>query len=173
MAFSLYEATVPSYRQILEAVSGLLGTAEVFCTEKGIAPHDIIQARLAEDMQPFAYQVKSTAVHSLGAIEGVRRGVFSPDTTPPPENFAALKSRIAETLAALETIEAAEVDAFVGRDMRFVFGDRHIDFTAENFLLSFSQPNFYFHSTTTYDILRWKGVSIGKRDFIGKPRRKK
>jgi hypothetical protein len=173
MAFSLYEAIVPSYRQILEAVSGLLGTAEVFCTEKGIAPHDIIQARLAEDMQPFAYQVKSTAVHSLGAIEGVRRGVFSPDTAPPPENFAALKSRIAETLAALETIEAAEVDAFVGRDMRFVFGDRHIDFTAENFLLSFSQPNFYFHATTTYDILRWKEVSIGKRDFIGKPRRKK
>jgi hypothetical protein len=173
MAFSLYEAIVPSYRQILEAVSGLLGAAEVFCTEKGIAPHDIVQARLAEDMQPFAYQVKSTAVHSLGAIEGVRRGVFSPDTTPPPENFAALKSRVAETLAALETIEAAEVDAFVGRDMRFVFGDRHIDFTAENFLLSFSQPNFYFHATTTYDILRWKGVSIGKRDFIGKPRRKK
>jgi hypothetical protein len=173
MAFSLYEATVPSYRQILEAVSGLLGTAEVFCTEKGIAPHDIIQARLTEDMQPFAYQVKSTAVHSLGAIEGVRRGVFSPDTALPPENFAALKSRVAETLAALETIEAAEVDAFVGRDMRFEFGDRHIDFTAENFLLSFSQPNFYFHAATAYDILRWKGVPIGKRDFIGKPRRKK
>jgi uncharacterized protein len=173
MAFSLYEATVPSYRQILEAVSGLLGTAEVFCTEKGIAPRDIIQARLAEDMQPFAYQVKSTAVHSLGAIEGVRRGVFSPDTSPLPENFTALKSRIAETLAALETIEAAEVDAFVGRDMRFASGDRHIDFTAENFLLSFSQPNFYFHATTTYDILRWKGVPIGKRDFLGKLRRKK
>ena len=77
MAFSLYAATVPSYRQILGAVSGLLGTAEAFSTEKGIAPDDIIQARLAEDMLPFAYQVKSTAVHSLGAIEGVRSGVFS------------------------------------------------------------------------------------------------
>src|SRR5580704_15842238 len=94
MAFSLYAATVPSYRQILGAVAGQLGTAETFCAEKGIAPHDIIQARLAEDMQPFAYQVKSTAVHSLGAIEGVRRGVFSPDTTRPPENFAALKTRV-------------------------------------------------------------------------------
>jgi len=124
-------------------------------------------------MLPFAYQVKSTAVHSLGAIEGVRRGVFSPDMTPPPENFAALKARIAETLAALEAIEAAEIDAFVGRDMRFTFGERQIDFTAENFLLSFSQPNFYFHATTTYDILRWKGVSIGKRDFMGKLRTKR
>jgi uncharacterized protein len=173
MAFSLYAATVPSYRQILDAVAGLLRTAENFCNEKGIAPRDIMQARLAEDMLPFAYQVKSTAVHSLGAIEGVRRGVFSPDTTSPPETFAALKTRIAETLVAIEAIEAAEVDAFVGRDMRFVFGERHIDFTAENFLLCFSQPNFYFHAATTYDILRWKGIPIGKRDFLGKLRTKK
>ena len=173
MAFSLYGATVPSYRQILGSVSGLLSKAEAFCSEKAIAPQDIIQARLAQDMQPFAYQVKSTAVHSLGAIEAVRRGVFSPDMTPPPEDLAALKARIAETLAALDAIEAAEVDAFVGRDMRFAFGDRHIDFTAEDFLLSFSQPNFYFHATTSYDILRWKGVPLGKRDFMGKLRLKK
>ena len=172
MAFSLYAATVPSYRQILEAVSGLLGKAEAFCTEKGVPPEEIIRARLADDMQSFAYQVKSTAVHSLGAIEGVRRGVFSPDTTVPPETFAALKARIADTLAALEKVDAAEVDAFVGRDMRYAFGEHHIDFTAENFLLSFSQPNFYFHAATTYDILRWKGVPIGKRDFTGKTRKK-
>ena len=172
MAFSLYAATVPSYRQILEAQLGLLGKAEAFCAERRIAPEDIIQARLAEDMLPFAYQVKSTVVHSLGSIEGVRKGVFSPDMTPPPENFAALKARITETLAALEAIEPPEVDAFVGRDMRFSFGDRHVDYTAENFLLSFSLPNFYFHAATAYDILRWKGLAIGKRDFMGKPRRK-
>jgi len=154
-------------------VSGLLNTAEAFCTEKAIPPHDIIQARLADDMQPFAYQVKSAAVHSLGAIEGVRNGVFSPDTTTPPETFAALKTRITETLATLEKIEAAEVDAFVGRDMRFAFGDRHIEFSAENFLLSFSQPNFYFHATTAYDILRWKGIPIGKRDYTGRLRIKR
>jgi hypothetical protein len=170
MPFSLYAATIPSYRQILSAVGGLLDKAESFCAEKAIAPDDIVQARLADDMLPFAYQVKSTAVHSLGAIEGVRKGVFSPDTTPPPDTFAALKTRIVETLATLEAIEPAEVDTFVGRDMRFVFGDRRLDFTAEDFLLSFSQPNFYFHAATTYDILRWKGVDLGKRDFIGRPR---
>jgi uncharacterized protein len=172
MTISLYAATIPSYQQILGAVAGLLGTAEAFCTDKGLAAEEIIQARLAPDMQPFAYQVKSTAVHSLGAIEGVRRGSFSPDITPPPETFAALKARIAETLAALERVEPAEVDGFVGRDMRFVVGDRQLDFTAENFLLSFSQPNFYFHATTTYDILRWKGVRLGKRDFAGRLRLK-
>jgi uncharacterized protein len=173
MAISLYAATIPSYQQILGAVAGLLGTAEAFCSEKGLPHEEIIQARLAADMLPFAYQVKSTAVHSLGAIEGVRRGSFSPDMTAPPGTFVALKARIADTLAALERIEPAEVDGFIGRDMRFVFGERQLDFTAENFLLSFSQPNFYFHATTTYDILRWKGVRIGKRDFAGRLRLKK
>ena len=172
MSFSLYAAIVPTYCQILESVGRLLGTAESWCADRHIAPSDVIDARLAEDMLPFAYQVKSTAVHSLGAIEGVRKGVFSPDMIPPPETFPALKARITDTLASLLAIEAAEVDAFVGRDMRFAFGNRHLDFTAENFLLSFSQPNFYFHAATAYDILRWKGVPIGKRDFTGKTRTK-
>jgi uncharacterized protein len=173
MAFSLYAATVPSYCQILRAVAGLIDKAEAFCSDKRLTPQDILEARLAADMHPFAYQVKSTTVHSLGAIEGVRKGTFSPDTTTPPQDFAALKARIVESIAALEAIEATEVDSFLGRDMRFAFGDRHVDYTAENFLLSFSQPNFYFHAATTYDILRWKGVPIGKRDFTGKTRIKR
>ena len=172
MAFSLYAATIPSFQQILGAVSGLLDKAEVFCAEKGIAPQELIQARLAADMFPLAYQIKSTAVHSLGAVEGVRKGVFSPDMTPPPETFAALKARIGETRTALEKIDIAEIDGFLGRDMRFAFGTNFRDYTAENFLLSFSLPNFYFHATTTFDILRWKGIPIGKRDFIGKTRTK-
>src|ERR1700689_608831 len=173
MAFSLYAATIPSFQQILGAVSGLLDKAEAFCTEKGIAPQELIQARLAADMFPLAYQVKSTAVHSLGAIEGIRRGVFSPDTTTPPETFAALKARIAETLSALEKIDSAEIDGFLGRDLRFAFGSSYRDYSAEDFLLSFSLPNFYFHATTTYDILRWKGLPLSKRDYMGKTRTKK
>jgi uncharacterized protein len=172
MALSLYTATIPSYRQLLGATSGLIDKAEAFCREKSLAPEELIQARLAADMLPFAYQVKSTAVHSLGAIEGVRKGVFSPDMATPPQTFAALKSRIAETLAAINVIDPAEVESFIGRDMRFSFGERHIDFRAEDFLLSFAQPNFYFHATTAYDILRSKGVPLGKRDFMGQLRLK-
>ena len=170
MPLSLYAATIPSYRQILGAVAGLLRTAQAFCAEKAIDSRELIEARLAPDMLPFAYQVKSTAVHSIGAIEGVRKGVFSPDMNPPPATFAALEARIAETLAGLEKIEPAEIESFIGRDMRFEFGDRRLDFTGEEFLLSFSQPNFYFHAATAYDILRWKGVPIGKRDFVGRLR---
>src|ERR1700691_5109484 len=113
MAISLYAATIPSYLQFLGSVSGLLDKAQKFCEEKGTEPKDLIEARLAQDMLPLAYQVKSTAVHSLGAIEGVRRGIFSPDTTTPPETFAALKARIAETLSALEKIDSAEIDGFL------------------------------------------------------------
>ncbi len=172
MAFSLYAATVPSCQQILGSLAGLLVKAEAFASEKAIAPGEIIQARLAPDMLPFAYQVKSAAVHSLGAIEAVRKGVFSPDMAPSPETFAALEARVAETIAALAKVSAAEVDGFIGRDVRFSFGERHVDFTAEQFLLSFAQPNFYFHATTAYAILRSKGVAIGKRDFMGKLRSK-
>jgi hypothetical protein len=162
VTFSLYTAVVPSYLQILDGLCGLMDKAESFCSQQGMVPEQIIEARLAEDMHPFNYQVKSAAVHSLGAIEGVRRGVFSPDTSKPPQSFAALKARVVETHAGLSALEPGEVDGFIGRDMRFSFGERHIDYRAEEFLLSFSQPNFYFHATTAYDIMRWKGVQIGK-----------
>ena len=173
MPISLYDATVPSFQQVLQSVSGLLSKAETFCQDKGLAAQDIIQARLAPDMLPFTYQVKSAVLHSIGAIEGVRKGVFSPDMTPPPDSFAALRTRVSDGLAALAAVEASELEAFIGRDMRFEFGERRMDFTAENFLLSFSQPNFHFHAATAYDILRWKGVPIGKRDFMGAVRIKK
>lgn len=168
MSISLYAATVPCFRQILGSVSGLLDKAGAFCKEKGIAEADLVGACLAPDMFPFAYQVKSTAVHSIGAIEGLRKGVFAPDMTPPPTSLSGLKARVEETLAQLQALDPAEIDGFVGRDMVFEFRDTRIPFTAENFLLSFSMPNFYFHATTAYDILRWKGVTIGKRDFIGR-----
>lgn len=170
MALSLYDVTIPAYQQTLGAIAGLLGKAEAFCIEKKLAPADLIQARLAPDMLPFAYQVKSAVVHSIGAIEAVRKGIFSPDMTPPPDSFAALNASVAGAIAGLEKVGAAEVNGFMGRDMRFAVGDHKVDFTAENYLLSFAQPNFYFHATTAYDILRWKGVQIGKRDFMGKMR---
>lgn len=172
MAFTLYAATIPSYLQILNSVSRLIGKAEAFCGENGIAPEVLIEARLAADMLPFAYQVKSIAVHSIGAIEGVRNGVFSPDTARPPATFAGLRECIAQAVAALEGIDPDEIEGFIGRDMRFQFGANTMDFSAEEFLLSFSQPNFYFHATTAYDILRMKGVQLGKRDFNGRVRKR-
>ena len=175
MAISLYSATIPSYLQTLEAISGLLVKAEAFCGERQLPAQKIIGARLAEDMQPFAYQVKEATVHSWGAIEGVRRGVFSPNMEASPDSFPALRERVDKALVALREVDASEVDGFMGRDMRFAVPEYNvsIDFLAEDFLLSFSLPNFYFHSTTAYDILRWQGMPIGKRDFLGRLRKKR
>ncbi len=171
MPFTLFAATIPSYLQILGSMSRLIGKAESFCSEKGLDPEALVQARLADDMLPFGYQIKSTAVHSLGAIEGVRKGSFSPDTTTPPDTFDGLRERIAQTITALQALDPDEIESFIGQPMRFQFGANHMDFVAEEFLLSFSQPNFYFHATTAYDILRMKGVEIGKRDFNGRVRK--
>ena len=169
MTFSLYDATIPVYQQILGAVARLLEKAQDFAATSGLDEQDILDARLAPDMLPFAYQVKSTAVHSIGAIEGVRRGQFSPDTTPPPSSFHGLRDRTAETIEALGALSPEEVNGFVGKDMCFLFNDRRLDFSgADSFLMSFSLPNFYFHATTTYDLLRLKGMEIGKRDYMGK-----
>ncbi|MET0361859.1 MAG: DUF1993 domain-containing protein [Sphingobium sp.] len=172
MAFTLYAAIIPSYLQILASVERLVGKAQAHCSDQGWSPDAIIHARLADDMLPFAYQVKSTAVHSLGAIEGVRKGSFSPDQTVPPDSFEGLRARIADTITAIEHVDPEEVESFIDRDVRFSFGEAHIDFLAQDFLLSFSQPNFYFHATTAYDILRMKGLNIGKRDFNGRVRKK-
>ncbi len=170
MPLSLHAAVVPSNLQILASVARLVDKAETWCQEKGLPPSELIDARLAPDMFPFTYQVKSAALHSWGAIEGVRRGLFTPDLAPPPDSFAGLRERLETARSGLAALDPAELERYIGRDMRFEFGERTMDFTAEEFLLSFSQPNFYFHATTAYDILRWKGLPIGKRDFTGRVR---
>lgn len=167
MAISLYTATVPSYLQYLAAVSGLLDKAEAHCSNKGMAPEALIQTRLAQDMLPFGYQVKSTVVHSIRAIEAVRKGVFVPDQEPVNAGFPVLRQMVSDAHAALKALDPQEVNSLEGRDVRFQIGDFRLDFIAEDFLFSLSQPNFYFHVTTAYDILRSMGVQIGKSDYVG------
>ena len=170
MALTLYAATVPSFRQILGSVAGLLTKAQAFCAEGGLAPADIIQARLASDMFPFSFQVRSTVGHSIGAIEGLRSGTYSPDRSGLPESFAELSSIVAGAERALAALDPAELESLTEREVLFIAGERRLAFTGQDFLLSFAQPNFYFHATTAYDILRWKGLPIGKRDFSGQLR---
>lgn len=172
MTFSLYDAIIPSNIQIIGAVSGLVDKAEGYCNETGRTEAEIIEARLADDMLPFAYQVKAVAEHSRVAIESVHTGSYSPDISAPPDNFADLKAKLADAVTALEAIDPAEIDGFIGNDMQFSFGEMVVPFTAENFLLSFAQPNFYFHATAAYGILRAEGVTIGKMDFLGQLRMK-
>ncbi|MDG5750613.1 DUF1993 domain-containing protein [Qipengyuania sp. XHP0211] len=170
MPLSLHAAYVPSALQMLGTARHLVGTAEKWCGENGVSEAEIIGARIIEDMLPWCYQVKCVAEHTQGAIEGVRAGVYSPDLNPPPTTFDALREKLSRAKDAMEALSEDDMEAFIGQPMRFEFKDRRMDFDAEDFLLSFSQPNIYFHCATAYDILRMKGVPVGKGDFMGRVR---
>ncbi len=172
MPISLHTASVGSFLQILPSVAGLIAKAEEHCKATGQPAEALTDCRLADDMWPFAKQVMCTVQHSAGAISGVRAGVVSPDISSAPLDFASLHKAVADGIALLEAVEPAEIEAMVGRDMRFEFGPRRMDFTVEDFLLTFSLPNFYFHAATAYGVLRSKGLAIGKMDFMGRLRMK-
>jgi len=167
MPISLYDALVPNFRQTIGASLALLDKAESWCTDSGHATDAVIGHSLAPDMLSMPFQVKSIAGHSMGAIEGVRAGSYSPDMVPAPTDFAGLKALLKQADDGLAALDPAELESFIGKDMIFQLRDMKLPFTAENFLLSFSQPNFYFHATTLYGILRNKGLPLGKRDFLG------
>jgi len=172
MAFSLYDATVANYLQILDAVGGFLDKSLAHFKEKGIDPADVVETRLAPDMLPFRFQIVSIAHHSRGAMEGVSKGLFVPPSMK-SEDYAALQALVAEARNELSALTPEAVDALIGRDVTFQLGKRSFPFTAEGFLMSFSLPNFFFHATTAYDILRHRGVPLGKQDFIGRMKLKK
>lgn len=170
MSFSLYDAVIPSNLQILGALDRVLAKAETFCAEQGMTQAELIDTRLAPDMLPFGYQIKSCAVHSIGGIEGARTGSFSPDMSAWPTDLAGLRAIVQGANAELSALNRQAVDALTDADTHFAFGETKMPFTGANFLLSFSQPNFYFHATTAYAILRAQGMKLGKRDFMGMPR---
>lgn len=167
MTVSLDNVFIATCLQALESLGGLVAKAKAYCETQGLDPETVTQASLAPDMWPFAKQVGQTCHHSAGAIAGVRAGVFNPDPSPAPIDFAALEKQIAAAIATVKAVTPGELDSIATNDMRFEFRDWRMDFTVENFLLSFSLPNFFFHVTTAYAILRSLGLEVGKRDFLG------
>jgi hypothetical protein len=172
MAISLYDMSVPCFLQTLGGVSGFLDRGLSHCRESNIDPAEVVESRLYHDMAPFSFQIRAVAHHSIGAMEAVKSGVFLPPGKAEPFDYAGLQKLVADAAGALEALKPAEVNALEGRDVTFQMRDTKIPFVAEGFLLSFSLPNFHFHATTAYDILRSKGVPIGKRNYLGQMRLK-
>jgi hypothetical protein len=173
MAIALYDLSVANYLQTLGAVAGFLEKGLAHFTDKHIDLDENVETRLVPDMLPLRFQLQSVAHHSLGAIEGVKRGLFQPPPQAPAYDYRGLQQLVADAQQGLQKLTPAEVNALEGKDVVFQIRDFKMPFTAEGFFLSFSLPNFYFHATTAYDILRMKGVPIGKRDYMGPPRLKK
>lgn len=173
MALSLYEAFVPSCQQILGGMAGLVDKAEAHVREHNLDDSELIDAKLADSMWDLPWHVRSTWVHSAFVISLLPTGEFSPDFTELPRSWDAMRAMIAGTQDSLDKVTAEQLEEVADTTVGFVLGgQRLMEFTGQNFLLSFSQPNFYFHATTFYDILRHKGVALGKRDFMGVPRLK-
>ncbi|TPQ34188.1 DUF1993 domain-containing protein [Bradyrhizobium guangdongense] len=167
MGFSLYDATVANYLQILGAASGFLDKGLAHCKEKGIDPAEMVETRIAPDMHPLRFQVVSLVHHSRGAMQAVKNGVFAPSGAK-DEDYAGLQALVTSARDELAALTPDVVNGLLGRDVMFKLGERTLPFTAEGFLMSFSLPNFFFHATTAYAILRHKGVPLGKRDFMGR-----
>ncbi len=168
MSISLHDSVVPTMLQLLGAGHGWIDKAKAH----GLSEEALASGCLIEDMLPFAYQIKSMAHHSKGAIEGLRAGVFGPDMTDPPTSYDGLHAKLTEAEDFLRALDPAELDSLAGGPMRFEFKEHKVPFTPTDFLLSFSQPNFFFHATTAYGILRAEGVPVGKLDYLGMMRTK-
>lgn len=167
MAISLYDASVASYLQVLGGVAGFLDKGLSHCQEKGPSPQEILETRLFPDMHPFRYQIQALVHHSSGAVAALKSGVFHPPSNLPAHDYKDLQKLVADARDGLQKLTPAEINARENADVIFEIRDTRRTFTANGFILSFSLPNFHFHATTAYDILRWKGVPVGKRDFMG------
>ena len=168
MSISMYKASVPVFLQILAAQSATLDKAAAHAAARKIEPSVLLNARLYPDMYPLVRQIQITSDTAKGAggrLAGVDRPVFADTET----TFDELKERIAKTVAFLKGLKPEQIDGSETRDIVLQIGDRSMPFKGEGYLFSFALPNFFFHATTAYAILRHCGVELGKRDFMMPP----
>jgi len=170
MATSLYDLSVPTFLQTVRAVAGFLDRAAKHCSAIHADADDLVHARLYDDMAPFHFQIEAAWHHAVWGLEAAKTGVFAPPPLVGPVPFADLQAMIGKAEAALVALTPEEVNRWAGKDLDLQIGPRRLAFTSETLILSFSLPNFYFHVVTAYDILRARGVPLGKRDFEGRLR---
>src|SRR3974390_1348749 len=126
MAFSLYDATVAPFLQILGATGGVLEKSLAHFREKGIDPAGVVETRLAPDMLPLRFQIVSVAHHSRGALEAAKNGVFTPSAGKPDLDYAALQGLVSDATKELSALTPEAVNALAGRDVTFKFGERSL-----------------------------------------------
>jgi hypothetical protein len=167
MTISMYSASVPLLKQMLGSLDALLTKAENQVKEKKIDPAAILQARLFPDMFPFVRQVQIASDNAKG-IAARLAGVDIPSFPDTEQSFEELHVRIAKTLAFIDTIKPEQIDGSEERDIVVYKGSPYeMQFKGQSYLVNFGLPNFLFHVTTAYALLRHNGIEVGKQDFIG------
>lgn len=168
MTISLYAASVPVFKQMLNALSDVLNKAEAHATAKNIDPNAFLQARLYPDMFPLIRQVQ-IAVDFAKGVSARLAEVEVPKYDDTETTFAELQALLAKVLAFIDGIQPAQIDGKEGIEIVTRPGTpKEKRFSGQSYLLTYGLPQFFFHVTTTYAILRGHGVNIGKRDFMGK-----
>lgn len=165
MTLSLHQATVPVFVRGLGILGGLLRKGEPHAAAAGNDPSALINARLAPDMLTLAGQVQrasDTAKFAASRLSDTQPPAFADEET----NFGELQTRIALTVSFLEQFTEAQFAGAETRAITIGSGDATRHFTGDSYVLTFALPNFFFHVTTAYDILRHNGVPIGKRDYL-------
>jgi hypothetical protein len=166
MSVSMHRATIPVLVHGLRVLSALIDKAAAHALDTGIDPAMLVDARLAPDMLTLAGQVQRASDTSKLSAERLS-GLASPKLPDDERTLDDLRARIASTIAYLDGIDEAAMTGSEARTIVLNFGDFKPTFNGADYLFAFALPNFYFHVTTAYDILRAQGVPIGKLDFIG------
>jgi hypothetical protein len=168
MGISMYQASAPRFANTLQNLSAILDKAQAHCEARKIDPVLLAAWRLTPDMFPLSRQVQIACDSAKGAVARLA-GVEIPKHEDTEKDFAELKARIAKTRDFVAGFQPAQIDGSEDRDVVLKISGKDVTFKGLQYLLGFAYPNFYFHVTTAYAILRQNGVEIGKRDFIGTP----
>jgi len=164
----MYQASVPRFVNILKNLTGILDKAQAHVDAKKIDVSVLTNYRLFPDMLPMTTQVLIACDAAKGVVARLA-GIEIPAYEDNEKTLSDLKARIAKTIAFIESVTPAQIDGTEDKDIVTKRGDKETHYKGMQFLLGHALPNFYFHITTTYNILRHNGIEIGKRDFLGNP----
>ena len=166
MTISMYQASVPVFLRQFSALSAILDKGVAFAASTGMDESELIDTRLAPDMAALPKQIQIASDSAKGCVSRLA-GVDAPSFSDDETTFPELQARIAKTVAYLNTFTPEQLDGTEAKQIELKFGANAITLDGQSFLLHFALPNFFFHVTTAYGILRHSGVAIGKMDFLG------
>jgi uncharacterized protein len=166
MTLSMYESSVPVLKHVLTSLAAILRKAADHAASRKIDPGVFVSARLYPDMFPLAKQIQIATDQAKGCTARLA-GVDIPKFEDNETSFDELQARIARTVEFLDSITPGQLDGSEERDIELQTRDKILAFKGKDYLLNWVYPNFYFHVTTAYNILRHNGIEIGKKDFLG------
>jgi hypothetical protein len=166
MSYTIYEASVPVMIRALSNLSKILDKALAQATKDGTPLSALLEARLAPDMHPFPRQIQMASDAAKGAAARLA-GIDAPSMADTETTFPELQARLVKTIEFLKSVDAGKISGAEDRTIVLKFPQGEMKFTGRDFLGQFALPNFFFHVTTAYALLRHKGINIGKMDFLG------